>query len=210
MKHNFLKSQIDLCISVTATPQKNRLTDRAGSSTSALQGKMPLNGLRHPPANGTTGWYIWRGDDLSPAPESLKPLHWSHIAAPPQTSCTRSFCNIAASTASKRASAASGLRRPPDFSQTPLAETGLQGRAAVRSQVRSSGGSASNSVIGLHCRLRRRRLLWRFLLMRPRGFAVHLCNVITFHNTSLQAKRKGAPEGNASNTHKLADLSRWS
>ena len=29
----------------------------------------PLNGLRHPRANGTSGWYVWGGEEFSQAPD---------------------------------------------------------------------------------------------------------------------------------------------
>jgi hypothetical protein len=39
----------------------------------------PLNGLRHPPAGDTNGWYIWRGDELSEADDFFEPLHSLHL-----------------------------------------------------------------------------------------------------------------------------------
>jgi hypothetical protein len=35
-----------------------------GFATSTA-GKLPMNGLRHPPENGTCGWYLWFGEDFS-------------------------------------------------------------------------------------------------------------------------------------------------
>jgi hypothetical protein len=40
---------------------------------------LPLNALRHRPANGTSGWYIW-GGALSEAPEFFLPLHAAHLS----------------------------------------------------------------------------------------------------------------------------------
>jgi hypothetical protein len=39
----------------------------------------PLNGLRHPPAGGTSGWYIWGGEDLPEDPDFFQPLHHAHL-----------------------------------------------------------------------------------------------------------------------------------
>ena len=39
----------------------------------------PLNGLRHRPASGTSGWYIWGGSEMSSAPEFFDPLHVHHL-----------------------------------------------------------------------------------------------------------------------------------
>lgn len=41
---------------------------------------LPLNALRHPPENGTCGWYIWGGVEMSQDREFFQPLHVSHIA----------------------------------------------------------------------------------------------------------------------------------
>lgn len=40
--------------------------------------KQPINGLRHPPENGTSGWYLWAGE-YSAAVDFFKPLHVGHI-----------------------------------------------------------------------------------------------------------------------------------
>jgi len=46
----------------------------------ALQtlGRMPINGLRHRPANGTNGWYIWAGE-YSSDKDFFAPLHTWHL-----------------------------------------------------------------------------------------------------------------------------------
>ncbi|RZL41126.1 MAG: hypothetical protein EOP00_25435 [Pedobacter sp.] len=38
----------------------------------------PLNGLRHKPEKGTTGWYIWAGN-YSEDKDFFKPLHAVHL-----------------------------------------------------------------------------------------------------------------------------------
>ena len=42
-------------------------------------GKLPLNGLRHPPKGDTNGWYIWCGEELSQEPNFFVPLHTGHL-----------------------------------------------------------------------------------------------------------------------------------
>lgn len=39
----------------------------------------PINGLRHPPDGKTTGWYIWRGEELSTEDDFFQPLHVIHL-----------------------------------------------------------------------------------------------------------------------------------
>jgi hypothetical protein len=41
--------------------------------------KAPINGLRHSPAEGTNGWYIW-GGDMCDADDFFAPLHVEHMA----------------------------------------------------------------------------------------------------------------------------------
>jgi len=54
---------------------------KVGISENAKQGLVPLNGLRHRPEHGTTGWYIWRGEELSQSPDFFAPLHVAHLDA---------------------------------------------------------------------------------------------------------------------------------
>ena len=41
--------------------------------------KKPLNALRHPPEDGTCGWYVWGGGEIPDEAEFFKPLHVSHL-----------------------------------------------------------------------------------------------------------------------------------
>ena len=54
-------------------------TDKLGLAIETI-GKMPINGLRHTPENGTCGWYIWCGEELSTSADFFKPVHVNHIA----------------------------------------------------------------------------------------------------------------------------------
>jgi hypothetical protein len=57
------------------TPSPN---EKLGIALSTI-GKKPINGLRHPIENGTCGWYLWCGEELSKEEEFFKPLHVEHI-----------------------------------------------------------------------------------------------------------------------------------
>jgi hypothetical protein len=52
---------------------------KIGISDIALSGAHPINGLRHPPEAGTSGWYIWGGEEFSTAPHFFKPFHIHHL-----------------------------------------------------------------------------------------------------------------------------------
>jgi len=40
---------------------------------------LPLNALRHPPDEGTCGWYIWGGGEMLQDRDFFQPLHVEHI-----------------------------------------------------------------------------------------------------------------------------------
>jgi hypothetical protein len=52
---------------------------KVGIADNVRMGKLPINGLRHPPEGDTTGWYIWAGGEPSGEPDFFKPLHVSHL-----------------------------------------------------------------------------------------------------------------------------------
>ncbi|WP_428632507.1 immunity protein Imm33 domain-containing protein [Sphingopyxis sp.] len=72
------EAQREICKRLGAEFMPPDDTYKMGISESALQGEMPLNGLRHLPESGTTGWFIWSGD-LSADPSFFKPLHLYHL-----------------------------------------------------------------------------------------------------------------------------------
>jgi hypothetical protein len=42
-------------------------------------GIQPINGLRHLPAKGTSGWYVWCGKELSKQDDFFKPICLRHV-----------------------------------------------------------------------------------------------------------------------------------
>ena len=73
------QAQLDVCqrYGVAFTPPS--MLCKVGISASALRGEQPLNGLRHPPESGTSGWFIWGGHELSADPDFFMPLHFYHL-----------------------------------------------------------------------------------------------------------------------------------
>jgi hypothetical protein len=45
----------------------------------STKGLVPINGLRHPPTENATGWYIWCGEQLSSDSDFFAPLCTSHV-----------------------------------------------------------------------------------------------------------------------------------
>jgi len=54
-------------------------TMKVGIARNVLDGRLPINGLRHPPSADTTGWYVWAGETLSAEDDFFVPLHVSHL-----------------------------------------------------------------------------------------------------------------------------------
>jgi hypothetical protein len=54
---------------------------KVGVSRNLKSTIVPVNGLRHPPAGDTTGWYLWAGEGGPPSdPEFFVPLHVAHLS----------------------------------------------------------------------------------------------------------------------------------
>ncbi|WP_420477880.1 immunity protein Imm33 domain-containing protein [Brevundimonas sp. FT23028] len=47
--------------------------------SSIKSGLWPLNGLRHQPSKGYSGWYIWWGENLPGESDFFKPIHLNHV-----------------------------------------------------------------------------------------------------------------------------------
>ena len=43
------------------------------------EGRLPINGLRHPATLDTTGWYLWCGETFSEDKDFFRPVHTIHI-----------------------------------------------------------------------------------------------------------------------------------
>jgi hypothetical protein len=72
-------TQQDICRRYGAEFMPPDETYKVGIAEGALRGEQPLNGLRHPPESGTTGWFIWAGSELSAEPDFFQPLHMYHL-----------------------------------------------------------------------------------------------------------------------------------
>jgi hypothetical protein len=77
-------------MSIEPTQAQQAICDRFGAQPSAFPAEAmvgigpmdgaPLNGLRHPPESGTSGWFIWAGGDIDEANGSFfQPMHFAHL-----------------------------------------------------------------------------------------------------------------------------------
>ena len=74
-----MPSQKEICKKFDAIPFSSKEGEKLGIAIETI-GKMPINGLRHSPENGTCGWYIWCGEEMSEDVDFFKPLHVNHIS----------------------------------------------------------------------------------------------------------------------------------
>ncbi|WP_233903299.1 immunity protein Imm33 domain-containing protein [Stieleria maiorica] len=73
-----LPSQLAICEKNETHPQLLMRHDRLGIALHTL-GLTPINGLRVPALSGTSGWYIYGGDDPSDDPTFYQPLCVTHL-----------------------------------------------------------------------------------------------------------------------------------
>jgi len=74
-----LESQSEICARFGAVPDSPASDEKLGVALDTLN-RVPLNGLRHPPENGTCGWYIWGGTEFPRDDDGFSPLHVGHLS----------------------------------------------------------------------------------------------------------------------------------
>jgi hypothetical protein len=67
-----------VCQRLGVFPQAPAPTDKVGIALHTLH-LQPLNGLRHAPEAGTSGWYIWGGGEPGTGADFFVPMHVSHL-----------------------------------------------------------------------------------------------------------------------------------
>ena len=72
-------AQRKLCEKYGATPFEAPPHLTAGVAANVKGDLIPVNGLRHPPAGDTSGWFLWAGEELSKDPEFFRPTHIEHL-----------------------------------------------------------------------------------------------------------------------------------
>lgn len=76
---SFMQSQRVVCAHYGAAFASAPSHLKVGIARNVRDGLRPLNGLRHPPSGGTTGWYLWAGRELSTAADFFVSLHVEHV-----------------------------------------------------------------------------------------------------------------------------------
>lgn len=73
-----MNTQTSLCKRFGAECHPNQPHSKVGIALATL-GQQPINGLRHSPQDGTTGWYVWGGEQFSSAADFFQPVHIEHL-----------------------------------------------------------------------------------------------------------------------------------
>ena len=53
--------------------------EKVGVALNVRDALWPVNGLRHPPAGDTCGWYVWAGEVLRGDDDFFRPVHVEHM-----------------------------------------------------------------------------------------------------------------------------------
>lgn len=71
--------QLAVCEKHDVQPVPVASNEKVGIARNVRSGLLPINGVRHLPENGTTGWYIWAGEQVSEDADFFLPLHVAHL-----------------------------------------------------------------------------------------------------------------------------------
>ena len=79
IKADAFAAQMVICTKYGAVFRESPDELKGGISPNVRDGVLPINGVRHPPESGTTGWYIWAGEHMETDDDFFKPLHVAHL-----------------------------------------------------------------------------------------------------------------------------------
>lgn len=81
MTEDIIKEQHLICNNYSAKFTPVEMESIVGISENTNGVYMPINGLRHPPKDESSGWYIWSGEHLGQSDDFFKPKHAKHLTA---------------------------------------------------------------------------------------------------------------------------------
>ena len=74
-----LDEQIAICNKYGSHYLETKISMKVGISSDFDCSKEPINGLRHPLDEDTSGWYIWSGEKFSEDDDFFVPIHAAHL-----------------------------------------------------------------------------------------------------------------------------------
>lgn len=72
---------LQICRRHGASPVHVTHDEKVGIARNVRTGLLPINGVRLRPEPGTSGWFIWAGEEMSQSLEFFEPLHVSHLSS---------------------------------------------------------------------------------------------------------------------------------
>ena len=78
MSRDWTAAQLHTCNKYKVAFLKADQNSKLGIAVNTL-GRLPVNGLRHPPNENMSGWFIWCGTESSDDSEFFAPLHVAHL-----------------------------------------------------------------------------------------------------------------------------------
>ncbi len=73
------KKRHELALAHGYSPVPSPENQKVGIALNVRTALRPIHGVRCLPENGTTGWYIWAGGEMSEDLDFFKPLHVGHL-----------------------------------------------------------------------------------------------------------------------------------
>lgn len=74
-----IREQLDICDKFGAEFIESPFYLVLGISKNFDKNNFPINGLRHPTEGGSTGWFIWSGEELKQDADFFKASHIGHL-----------------------------------------------------------------------------------------------------------------------------------
>jgi len=71
--------QMEVCSKFGADYVATSINLKLGVAENVRGDLQPVNGMRHLPGEGTTGWFIYAGEEMSSEASFFKPLHVKHL-----------------------------------------------------------------------------------------------------------------------------------
>ena len=72
--------QLKICAKYGTKPFDASPDLKAGVAKNFWENLVPVNGLRHPPEEDTSGWYLWAGEQFSADPALWRTVHIEHLS----------------------------------------------------------------------------------------------------------------------------------
>jgi hypothetical protein len=77
--HEIISDQMKVCQKYDVPWFATPLDQMIAVSKDLANGVMPINGLRHPPAGKSVGWFVWAGGEINNDISTWDTIHAQHL-----------------------------------------------------------------------------------------------------------------------------------